>query len=270
MKPVTHDEPNPSKAPNSRRSFLTAIAAVTGGIVLAPVVAACTGPSQGSKTVTPATASAGSKATGGKAAPPTQADGLGYRGPVHTAVPVPSAKPDTWDPIAFNKKRGNAGAIPKSYLASINGPAGKKKHLGKHLPYVPTLDAALIPEGHIAIMWGDHSKGYAQHPSAKKDPAKHYVGHWYNWVRVRKAIEGEAVEGDAKAPLELQSSYADWPGSDEEAKKFVAFGGGDITANGGRSTIYLVALPKDVKKGDTVRIWGHCLTHGEFVDFITI
>lgn len=237
-----------------RRSFLKQIAAVTGGVALAPVVIACTGGTQGHTTTGDTMA--------GKAAGTKVADGLGKGGPLETSVPVPQSKPAVWDPIAYNKARGNAGAIPKSYLPSINGPDGDKTHLGKHLPYVPAIDAKLVPAGHIAVMWGDPKKGYAQHPNAPKDAAKNYPGHWYNWVRIRKAIDGAAEE--------KQSTFADWPGTGEEAKKYVAFSGTDVTAASGKGTVYLLALPADVKKGDTVRIWAHCLTHGEFVDFITI
>jgi hypothetical protein len=245
---------------DNRRDFLKKMAAVTGGVVLAPMVVACTGGSQGGKAAggtTPA-----KKDIKGAAGEP-KADGMGYAGPVKTSVAVPQDKPSDWDAVAFNKKRGNAGAIPKSYLGSINGPDGDKKHLGKHLPFIPTLgEGNAVPAGHVAIMWGDPSKGYAQHPNAEKDISKKYIGHWYNWIRVRKAVAGEAEEA--------QSTFADWPGTGEEAKKYVAKGGGDIKADKGKSTVYLVALPKDVKKGDTVRIWAHCLTHGEFVDFITV
>jgi hypothetical protein len=243
---------NSEQSGADRRSFLKQIVAVTGGVALAPVVVACTGGTQGGKTTG---GTLGKKA--GKVA-----DGLGKGGPLTTSVPVPKTKPAVWDALAFNKARGNAGAIPKSYLPSINGPDGEKKHLGKHLPYQPTIDAKSVPTGHIAVMWGDPQKGYAPHPNARKDAAKNYPGHWYNWVRIRKAVDGDAQE--------KESTFADWPGTGEEAKKYVAFSGTDVTAASGKGTVYLVALPADVKKGDTVRVWAHCLTHGEYVDFITI
>ena len=47
-------------------------------------------------------------------------------------------------------------------------------------------------------------------------------------------------------------------------------GGGDITAESGKNTVYLCKLPDGLQKGDTVRIWAHCLTHGEYVDFIEV
>ncbi len=244
---------------DNRRDFLKKMAAATGGVVLAPMVVACAGGSQGGKAAG-GTTPAGQKPKDASKAP--RADGLGYTGPVKTSVTVPTERPADWNAVDFNKRRGNAGAIPKSYLGAINGPDGDKKHLGKHLPYIPALEGATVPAGHMAIMWGDPSKGYAQHPNAVKDPSRKYVGHWYNWIRVRKAVAGEAEEA--------QSTFADWPGTGEEAKKYIAKGGGDIKANSGKSTVYLVALPRDVKKGDTVRVWAHCLTHGEFVDFITI
>jgi hypothetical protein len=33
---------------------------------------------------------------------------------------------------------------------------------------------------------------------------------------------------------------------------------------------FVAALPDDVAPGDTIRIYAHCLTHGEYVDFMTI
>jgi hypothetical protein len=227
-----------------RRDFLKQIAAVGGGVVLLPLVSSCaTSESAGGKKTTPP--------PGGKASQPAK-------------IEVPMAPPTGWDPIAFNKKRGNAGAIPKSYLPSINGEDGVKKHLGKHLPYIPgSIDRSTIPAGYVPIMWGDASKGYVKHPNAPKNDAKGYVGHWYNWIKVRKAVAGEAEE--------LKNSYSDWPGSPDLQKKYyLVEGGGDLTANKGKNTIYLVALPKDVQSGDIVRIWAHCLTHGEYIDFIKV
>ena len=112
-------------------------------------------------------------------------------------------------------------------------------------------------------MWGDTSKGYARHPNAARSEANNQQGHWYDWIRIRKAVEGETEE--------LQSNYSDWPGtapSDNGA--YAVFGGGDITADSGKNTIYLAALPEGVKSGDRVRVWAHCLTHGEYVDFLTV
>ncbi len=216
-----------------RREFLKGLAASAGGIVLLPHITACTS----------------SSAAGGEA---TAASG---------ALDVPVEKPGGWDPVAFNRDRGNQGAIPESYLGSINGPEGETKHLGKHLPYV--VDADGSPEGYMPLMWGDPSKGYARHPNAVPGPDNNNEGHWYNWIRVRKAIDGDAEE--------LQSAFSSWP----EAKlgdsgRYLTLGGGDPMADGGRNTIYVVAIPGDVSPGDTVRIWAHCLTHGEYVDFITV
>ncbi len=177
------------------------------------------------------------------------------------AMSVPLRKPANWDALAFNRVRGNAGAIPDSYLASINGPDGDANHLGKHLPFVPSVDD--VPEGFIAIMWGDPELGYAAHPNAVRSEANNNEGHWYNWIRIRKATDGEADES--------QSTYAEWPGLGEGSTgAYAVFGGGDITENSGKNTIYLAALPDDVGPGDTVRIYAHCLTHGEYVDFLTV
>lgn len=227
----------------SRREFLKHLAAVTGGVVLSPVVTACQGHG------TPETPSP-EGSSGGETA---QADGSA----------VPFAKPTDWDPIAFNRARGNAGAIPDSYLESINGPDGEQKHLGKHLPYRPALDTSMVPAGFIALMWGDPSVGHAKHPNAVRSEANNHEGHWYNWIRVRKATSDEAEE--------LQSAYSEWPQIGEgDNGAYAVFGGDDITADDGKNTVYLAALPADVSPGDTIRIHAHCLTHGEYVDFMTV
>ena len=180
----------------------------------------------------------------------------------HLSTPATRrTQPEGWDPIAYNKARGNAGMIPETYHASINGPDGDAKHLGKHLPYVPGVDASLVPEGFLAIMWGDPSKGHAKHPNAAKSDANS-EGHWYNWIEVRKASEEAAAQ---------KSEYPTWPASgDVKAAGYLVEGDQPMDAEGGIHTIYLAKLPADVKKGDTVRIWAHCLTHGEYVDFLTV
>ncbi len=223
----------------NRRVFLQRLATLTGGVVLVPFVTAC---GRGASPESPVS-------------PPTE--------PVAPGIPVvPVTKPEGWDPIAFNKIRGNAGAIPESYLPSINGPDGEMKHLGKHLPFVPAVDAALVPPGYLALMWGDAGKGYARHPNAARSEEKP-AGHWYNWIRIRKAVAGDAEE--------LESAYSEWPGiADGDNGAYAVFGGGEITDDGGRNTIYLAALPTDLNPGDTIRIYAHCLTHGEYVDFLTV
>ena len=176
---------------------------------------------------------------------------------------IPKIARSDWNPITFNRDRGNQGAIPTSYLASINGPDGEKKHIGKHLPYVPNINSEKIPDGFLPIMWGDPEKGHAKHPNAPKDTAKNYEGHWYNSIKIRKAVSGKAIE--------LQSTYSDWPSIGESDNgSYVAFGGKKITSEKGKNTIYLAALPSDVAKGDTVRIYAHCKTHGEWVDFLQV
>jgi hypothetical protein len=71
--------------------------------------------------------------------------------------------------------------------------------------------------------------------------------------------------------MELESRYSEWPGiSPDDNGAYAVFGGGEITDDAGKNTIYLAALPPGVVSGDTVRIWAHCLTHGEYVDFITV
>ena len=215
----------------NRREILTTLAKATGALILAPRLIACSKPSDVSN--------------------PTST----------LKEDLPRTLVSGWDPISFNKTRGNQGAIPESYWPSINGADGVLKHLGKHLPYIPQLDQSLIPEGHIALMWGDPSKGYAKHPNAAKGPDNNHQGHWYNWIKIRKAVDGEAEE--------TQSSYSNWPLVEaSDNGKYLALDSQTVENDGGRNTIYLAALPSDIVKGDTVRIWAHCLTHGEYVDFM--
>lgn len=176
---------------------------------------------------------------------------------------VPATKPSDWDPIAFNKIRGNAGAIPESYLNDINGPDGEKKHIGKHLPYIPDVDYRIVPKGYIPIMWGDPSKGHTAHPNAPPNASNNHQGHWYNWIRIRKATKWYATTS--------VSTYSNWPCiQPSDTGAYAPRRGDDITAYNGTNTIYLAKLPKDVSCGDTIRIWAHCLTHGEYVDFLTV
>lgn len=175
---------------------------------------------------------------------------------------LPKLKPADWDPVAFNLERGLAGSIPESYHAAITSPDGVEKHVGKHLPYVPRVPERLVPDGFIPIMWGDPSKGYAKHPNAAPSDANGGQGHWYNWIRIRKAVQD--------APEE-ETTFVSWPevGS-ESTGSYVVMGNGDIREDGGRNTIYLAARPHGVRTGDVVRVHAHCLTHGEWVDFITV
>jgi hypothetical protein len=182
--------------------------------------------------------------------------------PREPAAP-PLARPEAWDPIAYNRDRGNAGAIPEGYREAINGPDGEAKHLGKHLPYQPELTTEPVPEGYVALMWGDPKEGHTRHPNADRGPANDNEGHWYNWIRIRKAGEEDAAEA--------QSDFSGWPKTAEgDSGKYAGHGGKEVTSEQGKNTIYLARLPKDVEPGDTVRIWAHCLTHGEYVDFLTL
>ena len=239
----------------NRREFLEGLAVATGAVVLVPVVTSC----KKEKEVGGETPAADPQ----KKNPPEdkplrdEPPGLG-----HAELVIPIEKPEGWDPIAFNRARGNRGAIPESYWKDINGPDGENKHLGKHLPYVPKLEAKLVPEGFLAIMWGDESKGHAKHPNAPKNESNQNQGHWYNWIRIRKAAEGEFEEA--------QSEYPAWPGEGDDSKGYAVFGGGDITADDGKNTVYLAGKPADITSGDTIRIHAHCLTHGEYIDFLTI
>jgi hypothetical protein len=226
----------------NRRKFLKDLATAASGVVLMPAVSACS---------SSAKQRAADEAAGTAVSMDVSLD------------EIPKVKPANWDPIAYNRIRGNAGAIPESYQDDINGPEGEEQHLGKHLPYLPEVEADKVPEGYVALMWGDPEKGYTRHPNAEPGPDNNYEGHWYNWIRIRKATEDDAIE--------LQSEYTGWPGTrPDDSGAYAVFGEHDITSDSGKNTIYLAALPADVEKGDTVRIYAHCLTHGEYVDFITL
>lgn len=223
----------------TRRHFLRSLATASGAVVLMPAVSRCAAPT--------AATSAG-------------ADSLGATA---STISLPLTHDDGWDPMAYNRERGLAGAIPDSYLDDITGPDGDEQHLGKHLPYVPAVDASLLPAGMVAIMWGDPDKGHAKHPNAVRSEANNHEGHWYNWIRVRKATAEDAEE--------LQSAYSEWPGTlPEDNGAYAVFGEGSITDDSGKNTIYLAAIPSDVQSGDWVRIHAHCLTHGEYVDFLQV
>lgn len=179
-------------------------------------------------------------------------------------IEFPFKKPDNWDPVKFNIDRGASGAIPKEYMKEILAPDGIQNHLGKHLPYVPkNLKPNAIPDGYIGLMWGDPAKGYAEHPNARPNESNNNEGHWYNWIKIRKAVKVYAETA--------VSTYTGWPGTNPQDTGYYAVkGDGEITQNSGKNTIYVAMLPKDVKSGDTLRIWAHCLRHGEYVDFITL
>ena len=219
-----------------RRAFLRVLGSGSAALVLAPLTTACSS----STTSTPAETLA---STGGEVSDP---------------LAIPLSKPAVWDPIAFNRTRGHAGAIPESYWPSIDGPDGVTHHLGKHLPYTPVADGYTVPEGMVAIMWGDVEKGYVQHPNAAPSETNE-EGHWYNWIEIRKAT-------DSDAPA-TRSTYPEWPGSEGH---YAVEGGGELTAEDGKNTVYLAALPEGVGPGDMVRIYAHCLTHGEYVDFLVL
>ncbi len=222
--------PNPS-----RRELLQGLASLAGAVVLSPIAVGC---ASSQTPVANATAAAG-------------------------AIPaVPAARPADWDAVAFNRTRGNAGAVPESYRAAINAADSDTKAIGKHLPFAPALAAGAVPAGKLAVMFGDPSRGYAKHPNAAPT-AENPTGHWFDWIRVRKATDAEAAE--------VESRFSAWPtpaASDTGA--IAAREGTDPAADGGRNTVYLVALPPDVRPGDVVRVHGHCLTHGEYVDFVTV
>ncbi len=231
-----------------RREFLWQVGAAAGCTVLVPIATSCTRQEAG--TTPEGVASEGGGAGSEAAAAPDP-------------LALPRTRPEGWDPIAFNRDRGNAGAIPESYRGDVNGPTGPQDHLGKHLPFVPESIGADPPAGFLAIMWGDPSLGHARHPNSPRGTEGYERGHWYDWVRVRKAVAGEAEE--------RESRFSDWPTPAEgDTGRFAALEGDDVAGDGGRNTVYLVALPADAAPGDLVRIHAHCLYHGEYVDFLTL
>jgi hypothetical protein len=227
-----------------RRSFLRVLGTATTAVVVAPILTSCGGDSPGS--------TEGTSSSGGENAPVA----------VRPASPLdlPQSRPEGWDPIAFNRTRGNAGAIPASYLDEVNAPDGEANAIGKHLPYIPPLPSGSLGVNMIAVMWGDPSKNHAAHPNAVRNESNQMQGHWYDWIEIRKATTDSA--------LTQRSSYPEWPEPMEG--RFAVYNHSDIRADNGTHTVYLVALPNDVSPGDTVRIFAHCLTHGEYVDFLTV
>lgn len=173
----------------------------------------------------------------------------------------PAQRPEGWDPVAYNLARGAAGFIPASYMADINAEGGIANHLGKHLPFIPALDAAKQVPGMVPLMWGDPAKGHAKHPNAPRSEANP-EGHWYNWIRV--AIDGQPER-------EVETRYDDWPATTDAVNgRLVALKGDDVTAEAGKNTVYLAQLPAGAQPGQVLRIWAHCLTHGEYVDFVEL
>lgn len=219
-----------------RRQFIRVLGSASTAFVLAPILTSCASSD-------PVAASSGAESVSSSRVPAP-----------------PDTRPSDWDAVAYNRTRANAGAVPASYLDAINAADGAANAIGKHLPYIPQLEPGVVPEGMVAIMWGDPSKGHAAHPNAVRNESNHMEGHWYDWIEARKAVDSSVVV--------QRSTYPEWPAPADG--RFAVRGGGDITADAGKNTVYLVALPPGVGPGDTVRIFAHCLTHGEYVDFITL
>ena len=183
--------------------------------------------------------------------------------PAQGSLDVPTSRPSDWDVLAFNRERGNAGAIPEAFRETVNSPEGGNNFLGKHLPYLPHEGAPAAPEGFLAVMFGDASAGYPRHPASPVGTAGYEDGHWFDWVKIRKAVDGDAEE--------VESTFTSWPEPGEgQTGQYAVLGGGEITENAGTNTVYLVRLPADVSPGDAIRVIGHCNVHGEYVDFLTI
>lgn len=239
----------------TRRVFLKQLATATGSLVLLPIATGCDEESSGGEP-------SGGEPNEPEGTPDPTAEVAPDAAAEAPGPGVPRVAPDDWDAIAFNRDRGNAGAIPEGYRESINGPEGENLHLGKHLPYIPEVPVGVVPTGFLALMWGDPSKGHARHPNAPVSEAN-AQGHWYDSIKVRKAITGSAQE--------MTSTFPHWPPNDQEPSgNYAVLGGGELTEDSGKNTIYVVQLPDDVSPGDTVRVYAHCLTHGEYVDFLTV
>ena len=119
-----------------------------------------------------------------------------------------------------------------------------------------------VSRGQGIAAGGGLVRTFVRHPNAAKT-ADNPEGHWYNSIKIRKAVEGPAEE--------LESSYLDWPGQEPASTgSYAVFGGGKMDDDGGKNAIYLAKLPAGLQSGDTVRIHAHCLTHGEYVDFLTL
>jgi len=248
---------------SNRRAFLRQLAAASGGAVLLPTMASCgRAASEGG---TGGTTVAGGESPDAGAETPGPDRSLWTPTEIHppadVAPPPPRVRPEGWDPIAWNRERGNAGAIPESYLYDVNGPDGASAHLGKHLPYVP--QELEVPVAMVPLMWGNPALGHARHPNAPPSEGNRFVGHWYQWIRLRPAVADEAEE--------TVSVYTGWPeAAASDSGRYGVLDGGNIMADSGRNTIYLAALPPDASPGDVVRVHGYCLTHGEYVDFVEV
>lgn len=178
--------------------------------------------------------------------------------PVAADIAVPESRPESWDPVAFNRDRGAAGAIPAGYMEKINAADGVRDHLGKHLPYTVAIAGVGVSEGTLGLMWGDTRKGWVPHPNAGKSEGNP-AGHWYNWIRLRNSRSGQEVE----------TTFDDWPRCSAQASgRIAAREGADPAADGGRNSVYVARLPEGTVAGDELRVWAHCLTHGEYVDFL--
>ncbi len=171
--------------------------------------------------------------------------------------------PPGWDPITYNRNRGNAGAIPKSYIDDINSPDGDTKHIGKHLPYIPEIDPSIILKGYVPLMWGDPEKGHFPHPNAGTDGSSDSGGHWFNRIRIRKSARWCVKTSE--------TVFSGWPETKpEDSGSYAVFNRGEITDKNGIKTIYMAILPPDIGPGDTIRIQADCLQHGQYIDFITL
>ncbi|MFO0629011.1 MAG: hypothetical protein U0325_25780 [Polyangiales bacterium] len=218
---------------STRRDLLKQLGVLLGAVVLTPTATGCSS----TQTPTPST------------------------GPAPTPLALPRARPTDWDAIAFNRARGNAGAVPETYRPQINGPDAERQHIGKHLPYTPTLAAGVVPAGMIGLMFGDPSLGRTRHPNdAVGESAPH--GHWFSWVKVRKATDDDAPE--------LESRFGGWPTPPPDGGRFIPQEGTDLTADHGKNTVYLVNLPPGVGPGDLIRVQANCISHGEYVEFLTV
>ena len=241
---------------SNRRSFISTTARAGLFVPLAtPMVGSLGGCKRETSPDDALGESAGASAGEGAAATPSPITG-------ETPSGVPAELPTDWDAVKFNLERGQRGAIPEAYMGDIKGPDGVPKHLGKHLPYVPNgIPDDRLPSGYLPIMWGNPELGYAKHPNAPRSE-ENPEGPWYDWIRVAKA--GEPA-------TELETRFDEWPKPTEAVQgRIIGADGKDPTEDSGKNTAYLALLPEGCKPGDVLRVWAHCLTHGEYVDFVTL
>lgn len=172
----------------------------------------------------------------------------------------PVTPPAGWDPIAYNLARGRVGYIPPDYLAEVKGPGGFAVIVGEHLGYAVQHEAVKLSEGRLALMFGDPRRGHVRHPNSPRTKSD-LVGHWVDWIRVRAVKGGEEVE----------TRFDDWPVCSSLVQgRILPRVGNNPADDSGRNSVFVAKLPEGVAVGDQLRIWAHCRSHGEYVDYANL